>query len=464
MREYKLPEWKYSVETTKALSGKKIYSERFRHDYFVLLGTRKGLKSKCKTFLFSIVVYFNHLRHILVRQLVKTKNVSLDFKYNFFVENNPSYLRAVIPVAERLLQNGEGVIIICPANHYNRLKRSLKPELGNLLFVLEDAKIANSKFKAFGLIFTAVFKSVLDCFWFMSQPVLGRFFFATDYMKFGLSHYCYSNYWQKYFNEKKRYFLAANELQYSESLLFAACRDTISQSIILSHGRESEISYPIFAKKRFTWGKYDVDMIVNDFGANVSEIEALGSPYFDKIYYEIEAKKTHISGKMSEYIIFYCQPNYKARSLNTGEYDQVLSWFYSLSHKIPSKKFMLKLHPFDDLAYYKNAPQNIEVSRENILESLGKCFLMHTVDSNAMLEAAVFGIPVIQCIPSGSTISYDFSSSGISVRASTQEEFDKFCIRFCEDKDFYNEMIHKSKLALPEYFSNLGHSLDTSIF
>jgi len=463
MRTYTLPEWKYAVETTKNLSRTKKYAERFRHDYFVLIGTKKDFKSRSKFFLFNLLIYFNHLRYILIRQLIKSNNSILDAKYNFFLENNPSYIKTVAPVAERLIQNGEEVIILCPVNHYNILFESLKPELRNVLFVLEDAKIANSKVKVFGIIIFAFLKSILDGFWFMTLPVAGRFFFATDFMKFGLSHYCYNDYWANYFNGKKRYLIAANEFRYWESLLFVTCRDTISQSIILAHGRETEISYPIFAKKRFTWGSHDVDLLVNTYGADPSEVEAIGSPYFDRIYQEIASNKTHNSGITNEYIVFYGQPNYKARSQDTYEYDQVLEWFYNLSKSIPSKKFMIKLHPFDDLSYYKNAPENIVISRETILKSMEKCFIMLTVDSNSMLEAAVYGIPVIQCIALGSKVSSDYSGSGVSVRASTEDELNKLCIRLIENTQFYEDMINKSRLALNEYFANLGHSLDAII-
>ncbi|MGZ5243958.1 MAG: hypothetical protein ACXWW0_08690 [Bacteroidia bacterium] len=459
MRKYSIQNWQLAVDTFTKLAAKKSYAERFRLEYFQYISGHGSTKQNLKRYLSHWLSFLNIYRHLITQQLFRKRVKLADHKFIVFISTNPSFIKTVSPVINLLLEHGEKPLILCGANHYKALKNLLPESIFQHVHICESITVAN-KFTSFLKLFAAPFFAFKDAIWFGFQPVEKAGAAASNFARYALVHHYYSKSLTDQFNRQKYTIIGAVDYWFWESLLFTTAKDTISNSIVLQHGKLSDLYYPLFAKKFYAWGEADYEEMTQKYLAKPEEIVKAGSPYFDNLYKQILKETSGPKSESRKHIVFYAQPYGEHKSMSPQHYIEVLNWVNTLKNKLEDYDVSLKLHPFDKADFYRKNAKNINILNGDLISALESTKIMLTVDSTTALEAAVAKIPAIQCLPLNHAVYSDMSPTGLTLKAESQEELLDLVNKLLTDKAFSEQTIYASTQALNYYFYHLGHSLD----
>lgn len=459
MRKYSVKNWGLAVETLEKLSARKNYVIRFRLEYFQYLSSHGNAMKSLKNASLNWLSFFNIYRHLITNQLFKKRIKLSDYRFVVFISTNPSFIKTVSPVINILLERGVKPLILCGGNHYHQLNNLLPQSIFQHVHICESVYVGN-RFNSFFRLVSAPFLAVKDAIWFAFQPVEKAGSAANNFARYALVHHYFSNAFTKQFNQKKLTLLAAVDYWFWESLLFTTAKDTISNSIVLQHGKLSDLYYPLLAKQFYAWGEADYEEMTEKYLAKPEEIIKAGSPYFDNLYKTILKETSNTERKSRKKIVFYAQPYGEHKSMSPEYYIEVLNWVNTLKSKLTDYDVSLKLHPFDKAVFYKKNAESLSILEGDLISALEQTEIMLTVDSTTALEAAVAHIPAIQCLPLNHAVYSDMSHTGLTLKTQTQEELFKLINKLLTDKAFFDETIYASSQALNYYFYNLGHSLE----
>jgi hypothetical protein len=458
-REFYIKEWGYSVKLMERLAKKKEYVKRFRLEYSIFLSGFKTRGKRVRYFFEYILRYGSMLLHFVRYQFTQTKKINPESVYIFHVTNSVSILKTVVPVIELLIKEGITPVLLCPANQYHKLSAVMDKRLYELVTVFEQVNTGRNFLSRISALAWAVLRSFGAMIWFSCQTGEGSFFSSTNFARYSLAHFYFDDFWQNYFRQGKKVLLAADDFWFWESLLFTTAYSSNTRTICLAHGRVSDLSYPMLAKQLYAWGEIDYREMLDKFGARPEEVVIAGSLYFDKVYNDIRATLDQTSAFEKPSISFFTQPYIKVIASTEPYYREVISWFYELSEVAYSgKEFVIKPHPFEDVAYYQDRPEKIVLSKEPILTALGHTCIMLTVDSTSYLEACMFGVPLIQLLPKGEPIFIDVSATGLTHKIQSANELRELVKNLLSDKEFYKHSVDRSSTALSKFFYCLGES------
>jgi len=461
MRAFRVAGWEYSLKKLERISKKKHYAERFRFEYYIFLSGKSKKKDAFQSVVENILGYLNEVRLIIKHQLFQAKNPIKDHRVIVFLSNNNSFLKTIVPIVKRLIQEGENPLLICAANHLQPLTaNSLSIGFGDRLQIAEQIEAYQGPLKKTAMICYAVFRSTVDLLWFAFQPIKMSGTASFAFWKYALLHHYYSPFWHTMLKENHLKILSADDQYAWESLIIDNAHDTQSETFIFQHGKISELYYPSFAKKLCLWGSMDKKVMLDEYGATDTELVNIGSPYFDNVFNEV-GQKNKSGNRQTKYITFLGQPFYRAWYQTVPFYQQALDWFYKLSeNKSFDLQFIFKPHPHDHMAFYTNMPASVKILNENILSILYESLIIVTIDSTSMLEAAACQRPTIQVLPAGSEVFIDETHTKIAIKAETWEQFETLTHKLNDDPAFYSQTVEDSSKALELYFFNLGHSLE----
>ncbi|RYD83625.1 MAG: hypothetical protein EOP53_00310 [Sphingobacteriales bacterium] len=459
MREYSIKNWEKAISDIAKIAVEKKYAERFRLEYFQLISNHTSATKSLENALLHWLSFFNIYRHLITNQLFAKRIKLTDYKHVIFISTNPSFIKTVSPIINLLLERGEKPLILCGGNHYKTLKKILPQSIFQHTHICESIFIAN-KLSSFLKLLAAPFLAVKDAGWFAFQPVEKAVSCSSNFARYALVHHYFSKSLTSQFNEKKYTIIGAVDYWFWESLLFTTARATQSKSIVLQHGKLSDLYYPLFAKEFYAWGEADYVEMTEKYLAKPEEIVKAGSPYFDNLYEKILERNPIQKDYKKKNVVFFAQPYGEHKSMSPEYYAEVLGWINSLKNNFPDCNISLKLHPFDKTEFYEKYLGDITINNGNLLDILLETDILLTVDSTTALEAAVAKIPAIQCLPNKQTVYSDMSSTGLTLKAQTFEELTNLIDKLLHDKAFFEQTIYASSKALNYYFYNLGHSID----
>jgi hypothetical protein len=419
-------------------------------------------KTSLKKLLINLLGFLSIVRYIYLNQVSRRKKLPVDARYVFPISDSASFLKTVLPVIRGLLDHGLEPFILCPANHYKKLTNSLAPDIAERLIVFEQVDTGRSLLSIHFAMLGSFLASIWDMLWLLFQPIQKKAVSATGFGRYALTSRYFGKYWHNFFQEKNRMLIGANDYWFWESLLFTAAEPNSSESVVIQHGKLSDLYYPLFAKRFFAWGQADRDMMINEFDARPEEIVVTGSSYFDTVYHKFDHLAENDSAQ-KDWIVFLSQPFHSHTSFAKRHYDHAVEWFYGLTSIAHGKELLLKMHPFDKAAFYSDRPASVQITEADIVTTMQRATIVLFLDSTASYEAAMAGVVSVQCLEESATAFNDQSETGLAIRVKSMKELQDVVAMLLNDTAFYREALSKSRAALDYYFANLGHANEAII-
>lgn len=453
--------WQYSVQLFDRLSLSKKYVVRFRLKYAHLILEKTDLKSKFKDVIQRKLGFFNLYKNLFLYQFIKKPvRWNESAKVIILISNNKTYINCLLPLIHQYLKENRPVILLAPANQLSALKNILDSEVFEKITPFEAVDFGEAFFLKFKRWVSSFFLSCRDIIWFARQSAENAFWFAPALSRFAATHYFFNKSLQDNLKSDMSIF-SANDHWMWESLYYTAAKFTDTKTYVLQHGVIGEYTYPLFANKFLAWGKYDALGLQQIYGAKKDEVQIVGSPYFDSVYAKVSSFKKATTQFHQPYILFLGQNFLGSNILEPGMYEQVLEWFSALKDLAASKnkKLVLKLHPWDKRESYENLIKEIEFTTEPLFEVLSKSSVAISMDSTALFESVMFGIPAIQCIPAEQSRQIDLYSSGLCLLTRSAISLNEEVNHLLSNESTYNHRIKEATAALDSYYYHLGNSL-----
>jgi hypothetical protein len=458
LRQFVYKGWEYTLTEFEKLARKKSYVLRFRMEYYYLITEKIKLKQLVITWAQNAASILKLITVLLKYQkngkvLPPTKDAII-----ILLTRNNVYLQTLKPVILHLARNKSNIVVLCPARHYEFVKGQLGKEAEHYLYRIESVSFGDGPF---GKIVLSTLRAITDGIWFCFQPVKKSFWMAPVFSRYGFLHRYFGKNLVKYFSSGAT-LLAANDHWMWESLYFTSAREAKARCYIMQHGVIGDISYPIFADQFLAWGMYDFKKIQDTYGARPEEVRIIGSPHFDEVYKKVAEHKTSTSQFNKPYLTFLSQPFFNSNFMEPGYYQQIIDRFCALAPIAEGfgKKLIIKLHPADKAELYTSVPSNISITHEPLLEILDKSCMAFTVDSTAIFESVLYGVPVMQCLVEGMKRWWDFSITGICQTSTSVDTMKQFALDILGSEPSYQERVNQANEALGQYFYGMGGTLE----
>jgi len=123
MRIFSIKSWEYAVKSFDLISKQKKYAVRYRLEYYQFVFGKSKLKNRISGAFNFILGYFSEIRYLLLYQFFNSTTLPKDALIVIHISNSNSFLKTIIPISEMLLKSGQNPIFLCPANHYEVLKK-----------------------------------------------------------------------------------------------------------------------------------------------------------------------------------------------------------------------------------------------------------------------------------------------------------------------------------------------------
>jgi hypothetical protein len=460
-RKFVYPGWEYSLKKFDELAKRKDYAIRFRLEYFHLNSEKTKLKQLIKVWLLNVAALFKTAFVILKYQLKGGTKINDSQPVIILVTRNNVYLQTLKPLILYLAKKQSNIIVLCPSKHYRFILGYLGAEVGPYLSSIESVHIQKGMSGRIFRLLTGLFKGFFDAVWFVFQPIKKSFWFAPVFGRFGLTQYYFGKSLEMSLKTGAK-LIAANDHWMWESLYFTSARKVNANCYVTQHGVTGDISYPIFADQFLAWGKYDFEKFQKELGAQQNEVKIIGSPHFDEVYVKIADHKTASTQFQKPFLTFLSQPFFNSNFIEPGYYQKILDRFVALTSIADSfqKELVIKLHPGDKIEYYKHFPSNIKINKDSLLDVLDNTCIAFTVDSTAIFEAVIYGIPVMQCGVENMKRALEFSSSGLCDTSVSVDTILSFTQNMLQDESFYNAKVKQGFNALEQYFYGIGGTLE----
>jgi hypothetical protein len=461
-RKFVYKNWKYAIEVFERLAKRKPFSERFRLEYFHLLSENTTSKKLLMLWILNTASIFKLWFDIFRRQISSPKQDWSEKSIVIVVTRNNVYLQTLKPVIEYLIENRMDIKIFCPQKHMNYTGNYLGPRAANYLYAIEGFRYKNGVVKKTVSLSLSFIIAVANGFWFTFQPVRQKIWLSPVFSRYALTEYFFGRELRLLFASGAK-LISANDHWMWESLFFTAAREVKASGYVMQHGVIGDITYPIFAKQFLAWGAYDAGKFINEFGAKPDEVSIIGSPHFDKVYEKVLKSKTTANQYHKKSIVYLSQYFFNSNFIEPGYYQKIIDRFCELSSIAASydKQLVIKLHPADKKEYYTGLPANVIISTEPLLEVLENTCLAFTIDSTAIFEAVMYGIPVMQSGIEGMIRGdLNFSGNGLCDHSNTQNGSENFVKDLLSDEERFNKRVQKANNALSHYYFELGKSVE----
>lgn len=456
-RKFIYDSWEYSVEKFQALAKRKPYAERFRLEYYHLLRENTKTKKMAKDWVINALSVFKLFMDIMTLQLRGRPVKWGDKPVVALVTKNNVYLQNIKPLLIFLAENGTNLKIFCPQKHYGFIKNILGEQVSAHLYAIEGFNYQAGFFTRLLKLPASLIAAFYGTFWLAFQPVKKRFWFSAVFGRYAITEYFFGKQLRLLFKSGAK-LIAANDHWMWESLFFTAARDANALSYVLEHGVIGDTTYPIFARQFLAWGQYDAEKLKNEYGARPDEVRIVGSPHFDNVFEKITKHKTTVSQFDKPFITFLSQYFFGSNSMEPGYYQQIIDRFCALAPLAErfGKQLVIKLHPSDKIKYYAGLPENVTISTDPLLDVLDKTCMAFTVDSTAIFESMMYGIPTCQCGVAGMIrLKFNFIVSAEGY-LNSYEEIALFAENLLGNAIQYETRVKEGMTGLSKYYYDLG--------
>jgi len=362
----------------------------------------KYLIEKYKIDIKKILFLLVRIKNLRIKKMISVKANSK--RPSFFINNH----RIIQPVVEKILE-GEKANIIFFNIHFKIFERYIKKNYPVSMFfefkikkdmrkiIIKDQKkfmgiwnklIKNKEFKNKfiyrNIFFWDITKEKLTYFW------TKRFIWAIKNIETIKQIIQKSNVkttliWNDFLEPGRTMVSVSNQLNISSIL--------IPDGIYAGRIRVGE---RLYADKVVVWGQATKDRLIK-WGNPKSQIFITGNPEYDKII----NLKTDSKENKEKAIVFATQMVDYYSSMNIDTNEEIINVLYAAIKKIPNTKFIIKVHPGENIKKYKaliksKNYKNIEIIKKtDLFVLLKKCSILITHISTVALEAMILDKPVI---------------------------------------------------------------------
>lgn len=455
MRKTISREWAYTLEKFSRLPESSRWISRYRVSYLVQYINLKTFNRIAYNFLLNIYLFFIHACSIFKGSVFQRTYQMQAGKVVFFLSQNITYLQHVVPIIEEYEREGIGHIILCPGAEYRAVYDFLiktKADAGKLIRIENVGKrdpLIIFHLLLFPLLFIADYRKLSR----LRLKNIGLI--PADFAKFSLVRHIYEKRIVSWLKNIKA-LITANDHWMWESLLHDNAKAMGIQNYVVQHGLFGDVFYPLTGSHICVWGEFYRRKLIDEMGADESEVLITGSGYFDKLYNEYRNKKVK-----KKYITFMSQPFAKTPlRMGPGIYEQTVTWLNSLHPMVKKHGYQLiiKLHPRDRAEFYPQL-KNCTFTKESLGEILSQTKLALTVNSTSILESSLLDVPVIQLFNPLFSQFLDLSTSGLSITVSSEKQMLEMVERLLSDEAFFNQTVERTREGQKHHFHHLGDSL-----
>lgn len=458
--------WDEVVSRLQSLSGSINWIERFRLQYYqdVNLLSSTGFPGRVRLFRQALLQAAGHAAWILFSLIRPGKT----FQRNagsclFLLCDNPTYQSTVIPVLKGMLERSQGVTILTRKRAATDVRQALsgnEVKGGTHIVCYEDLAFLYTLGSRWKMAFLAMAGCLKDLGIWLSRGPSGRNWTAPRLITFSLVNRFYAQAVADLLSDIGTV-TAANDHVMWEALFFDSARDMKIETFVLQHGVLGEFAFPMFTKKYLVWGEYHRDVFLKKLGGPPDAIITAGSPKYDEFLQNLD----DIDDQPRSTVSFLSQ-SHGAPFFGEEGYREVVDIFLHLAREYRDKEydFVLKLHPYDDEVFFAPALREygdvVRMSRGDLTELLSRSKMTVLLDSTAVFEAALMGVPVVQLKTEQIGRFADFSEDGLTVLCQSYTELESVFKSIAGDDQYSEEAALKMERALDRCFANRGTSRD----
>ncbi len=458
--------WDEVVSRFHSLTGSIEWILRFRLQYYqdANLLSSAGFGERIRFFWHRLIQTLGHAAWIKLSLLRPGPSIrEQEHPLVFLMCDNPTYQSTIIPVLKGVLEHSQSVTILTR-------KRAVEPVRGVLsrngimggthIVCYEDLAFLYTLGSRWKMAFRAIAGCLKDLGVWLISGLERRYWTAPRLTVFSLVNRFYGKAVEDFLSGTGT-IVAANDHVMWEALIFDSAREMTAETFVLQHGVLGEFSFPMFTKKYLVWGQYHKDVFFEKLGGPPEAITVAGSPRYDEIQKKIE----DFDEQKRDTISFLSQ-SHGTPFIGEEGYYQVVDLFFRLAGEHADKgfDFVLKLHPFDEEGYFNPALRKygdvVRLTRGDLLNLLARSKMTVLLDSTAVFEAALMGVPVIQLKTEQIRRFADFSEDGLTTLCQSYTELELVFKSITGDDQYSEEAALKMETVLDRYFANRGTSRD----
>jgi hypothetical protein len=443
--------WEHTVQLVSIETKNIIWIARFKHSYYSTL-----IKSKQQRLFF----FFKNWVHLflfiigLLKNLFRGNIITNTNNYNIILlDNNRSYCNVLGPIASRWLNEGKKFKIFVPNKSLNVTKKLL--ERYNIpieFFITENSLNVNFSLSQF---LKTPYYVLKDLYFYFKGSFRKKLLNLPNYIQYSIHNHVYSKSVSIFLINKPLIVTAGDHWMWEGLFFMQAINIENLKSLIVQHGLLGEFYVPFFAKTFGVWGMHDYNYLNQKLSVEETKLEIIGSPYYFKFLIDFVDTFGKVEFENNEILTFYSQPYFKYQILGDRIYDEIVSYLNDLLPFAKSihKKIKIHLHPLDNKEFYHFLNSDIEFTNTPLNESLANCNIAITVDSAVIFEAAVLGIPTIQCKRENIKRFVNYGNNRLTFIADSSKLLIEEVRFLTESKMNYVNFQNNIKEGLPNYLS-----------
>jgi len=196
-----------------------------------------------------------------------------------------------------------------------------------------------------------------------------------------------------------------NDLIKRQRMLVDVANDYGINTLVVQHGLYADPDFPDKLRAKFLalWGDYDREVSIKE-GVPANHISITGNPYFDELKNIVidENINCERSERICKILVITSTENRKSSFGEKCSPEQYITTVFDAIQKLKFRtEVKVKVHPSEDLDYYKKVVRNIGIENTIMLKE-GKLYellwwsdIVILADSTVVYEANIMGGPII---------------------------------------------------------------------
>ncbi|UCG39090.1 MAG: hypothetical protein JSV00_02315 [bacterium] len=451
------PDWETVVENLEELSGQIPWLERFRVQYYLDCNFQVPGAGLPRYLLLCASGLAYHLTILLLSLFRVQKESPLGLNgLVFLLDTNRTYLSTLLPIIRQARHQGLDVTIVTRRGH--RATLAGEEELDGLPMVhFEDLVRGGGCRKRFLALPRALAGAARDVMLWLRSGFAGAWVTVARFSSFALTSRCYSGAVSEALGGGC-VLVAANDHNMWESLLFAATRSQ-RRSFIVQHGVLAPFAYPMIADTCLVWGERHREVLVGEMGAPQDAVRVAGAPCFDDLSAEAMMRE-----RVPRDTICFLSQFHGAPLMGYHAYQEAVEMFCRLAEGNRGRgwRFVIRLHPRDDREslriFQERYREAVASTDEDLLTLMDRALLTVLVDSTALFESVLMGVPVVQLKPEGLRRFADFSGDGLSFLCRSTRDLEMLFGELMADGARYSDALEAMGRSVDLYLANAGNA------
>lgn len=455
--------WEQLLEFFEGMSDPVWWIDRFRVQFYLDANMLIGLQGVFRYTALCLSAFLYHLGRIVWTFPRKRREWSVSSQgVLYLLDDNPTYLSTMLPVINRAIVEGDTVTVVARRRHRDLIRArlsSIGKEGGFEILTYEDLALGYPSWKRFTLLTAALAGCVGDLYVWLGSTIPKKWVVIPRFISFALVNRFYGPAARDAWKGVPS-LVAANDHFIWEALMFASTGPDV-RSHILQHGVLARFASPTLAHRYLVWGESHREILVGEMGSSPGSVVVTGAPRFDGLIREAGEW-----GHRDRDTVCFLSQSHGAALMGNDGYRRAVELFCRLAELFGADglKFLLKLHPRDNensVRDFKDLYGKwITITREDLLPVLDRSLVTLTVDSTAVFESVIMGVPVIQLKPRGIMRFTDFSTDGLTILCRDLVDLGNVFETTILDGKAYAWTVEEMKRSASRYLANPGSAAE----